>query len=707
MKQVLHSLRTGKTEVANIPVPNIKKGQLLIHTKKTLLSVGTEKMILEFGKAGWIEKAYQQPEKVRMVINKIKTDGFQPTIDAVFNKLDQPMPLGYCNVGKILKVGYGETDFKVDDRVVSNGSHANVVRVPFNLCAKIPKNVPDECATFTVLGAIALQGIRLAQPTLGETIVVSGLGLIGLITVQLLRANGCNVLGLDFNKERLQLASNFGAEVVDMSLSQDPVKIAKKYSRNRGVDAVIITATSKSNNLMHQAALMCRKRGRIVLVGVTGLELSRDDFYKKELSFQVSSSYGPGRYDPNYENKGQDYPIGFVRWTAKRNFEAVLDMMASGRLNVNPMITHRFDISNGEKAYELINGTKPSLGILLNYSSKKISDDWHTVKVIKNDIVSDTLKKKVSVSFVGSGNYATAILIPAFKSCDVKFNSIVSDTGVSGLHAARKFGFNQTTTKIENVLNDLDTDALIIATPHNTHSDMVIKGLAAGKHIFVEKPLCLSLDDLEKIKMTYNQAKQTKSQPPLIMLGFNRRFSPHIKKIKELLKGVKGPKSLIMTINAGNISKDHWTQNLEVGGGRVIGEACHFIDLLRFICGEKIISYHRSTMNSELHDTTSLQLNFEDGSIGSIHYFANGSKSFPKERLEVFASGGILQLDNYRKLTGYGWSNFKKMGLLRQDKGHKNCANAFVKAISEKKQSPIPIEEILEVSRISIELANI
>ena len=336
-------------------------------------------MLVDFGKAGWIEKARQQPDKVKMVLDKIKTDGLKPTLDAVFNKLDQPLPVGYCNVGVVDEVGDGVSEFQAGDRVISNGKHAEAVTVPVNLCAKVPHAVSDEEAAFTVLGAIALQGIRLVKPTLGETIVVTGLGLVGLMTVQLLRANGCRVLGIDFDKEKLQMAKNFGAEVVDLSAGQDPLKISNLYSRNRGVDAVIVTAATKSSEPIHQAALMCRKRGRIVLVGVTGLELSRDDFFKKELTFQVSASYGPGRYDPNYEEKGQDYPVGFVRWTEQRNFEAVLDMMAAGSLDVKPLISHRFPIDDAENAYELISGDSPSLGILLEYPGLKITKESRVV----------------------------------------------------------------------------------------------------------------------------------------------------------------------------------------------------------------------------------------------------------------------------------------------------------------------------------------
>ena len=726
MKQILQSLKTGATEVAEVPCPAVKRGQLLIRSLQTLVSVGTERMMVEFGKAGWIDKARQQPDKVRMVLDKIKTDGLQPTMDAVFNKLDQPLPLGYCNAGRVAEVGAGVAGFAVGDRVISNGKHAEVVSVPINLCAKVPDAVPDEEAAFTVLGAIALQGIRLVQPTLGETVVVTGLGLVGLMTVQLLRANGCRVLGLDFDKDKLDLARQFGAEVVDLAAGQDPVKAAERFSRGRGVDAVIVTAATKSSEPMHQAALMCRKRGRIVLVGVTGLELSRDDFFKKELTFQVSASYGPGRYDPNYEDKGQDYPVGFVRWTEQRNFEAVLDMMADGRLDVKPLISHRFAIEDAEQAYALVGGAGPSLGILLTYPGIELTPEGRTVPLAvktsqgPGSANSSVAAANAAVSFIGAGNYATAVLIPAFKASGAHLRSVASSAGVSGLHAGRKFGFDETTTDINRLFADVGTNAVVITTQHDSHARFVLQALAAGKHVFVEKPLCLTLVELDEIQKAMDcRASLEMTAPsslrggvadvaihvPMVMVGFNRRFAPQVQKISALLKGAPGPKSFLMTVNAGAIPSDHWTQDPEAGGGRIIGEACHFIDLLRFLAGSRIASHHVTRMESATNDSVSISLKFEDGSMGVVHYLANGSKAFPKERLDVFAAGRVLQLDNFRKLQGFGWPGFTKMNLWRQDKGQKACAAAFVQAISTGGPAPIPLDEILEVARVSIEVS--
>ena len=701
MKQILQSLKTGKVEVAEVPVPTLSSGTLLINTKNTLISSGTEKMLIEFGKAGWIEKARQQPDKLKMVLDKISSDGLMPTVDSIINKLDQPIPLGYCNVGVVCEVGSNVTKFNKGDRVISNGNHAEIINVPKNLCAKIPDTVSDEEATFTVLGAVALQGIRLIKPTLGENVVVTGLGLIGLITVQLLKANGCRVLGMDFDLEKLKLAKQFGADVVNLN-EENPLAAADNFSRGRGVDAVIITATTKSNEPLHQAAKMCRKRGRIVLVGTSGLKLSRDDFFEKELTFQVSASYGPGRYDKNYEEKGQDYPIGFVRWTEQRNFEAILDLMAAKYLNVKPLISHTFDISDAKKAYDLITSSKSSLGVLLKYSEIKINTFQRNVNFENSKIKPLNYinqNENIKTSFLGSGRFATSVLIPAFKNAGAELKNVVSSKGVSGFYAGRKYGFSETTTDVNDLFEDENTDAIVISTRHNTHANYVLKALKAKKHIFVEKPLSLTLEELFQIQNSYSYEKH-------LMVGFNRRFAPQIKKIKSLLKGTNIPKALVMTINAGAILKDHWTQDKEIGGGRILGEACHFIDLLRFLVGRKIIDYKIQFMNSLSDDTATIQLKFEDNSIGTINYFSNGSKSFPKEKLEIFAGGGILELNNFRKLVGYDWPGFKKMNLWRQDKGHQNCVNAFVDAVSNNKPPPIPFEEILEVSKISINLVK-
>ncbi|MDM7852521.1 bi-domain-containing oxidoreductase [Pseudochrobactrum kiredjianiae] len=707
MKQILQSLKTGFTEVAEVPCPALGHRQVLVRTSCTLVSAGTERMLVDFGKAGLIGKARQQPDKVRQVLDKIRTDGLVPTLETVLNKLDQPLPLGYCNVGNVLAIGANVSGFTVGDRVVSNGKHAEAVSVPVNLCAAVPDAVSDDEAAFTVLGAIALQGIRLVQPTLGEAVVVTGLGLIGLMTVQLLRAQGCRVLGLDYDPAKLRIAEGFGAETVDLSKGADPMVAAQAFSRGHGVDAVIITASTKSSEPVHQAALMSRKRGRIVLVGVTGLELSRADFYEKELSFQVSCSYGPGRYDPNYEEKGQDYPIGFVRWTEQRNFEAVLDMMASGRIDVKPLISHRFNLADAPKAYDIVSGSEPSLGILLDYSEKDVkSAETLMRRTVQLTAVVPTTAGKVALGVIGSGNYAGAVLIPAFNKAGARLVSVASNAGVSGLHVGRKFGFEKTTTDVADVLADPDINAVVIATRHDTHSGLVCRALQARKHVFVEKPLALTYEELTEIDTVRDAVSAETGRTPLVMVGFNRRFAPQIQKIKILLEGASGPKAFVMTVNAGSIPAEHWSQDRLVGGGRIIGEACHFIDLLRYLAGVPFASHDIRIMEANMGDTATITLTFVDGSIGTVHYFANGSKSFPKERLEVFSNGRILQLDNFRRLRGFGWPGFNKMNLWRQDKGQKACAAAFVVAVEKGGPAPIPFEELLEVSNLTIKIAE-
>jgi len=679
--------------------------------------------MLEFGKAGWLEKARQQPDKVRMVLDKMRTDGFMPTLEAVINKIDQPLPLGYCNVGVTLDVGGGVTDFEIGDRLVSNGKHAEVVSVPTNLCAKVPESVSDDEAAFTVIGAVGLQGIRLANPTLGESVVVTGLGLIGLLTVQLLRAHGCRVLGIDFDSSRLALARKFGAEIVDLSSGEDPVASANAFSRGRGVDAVIIAASTESSEPMHVAAMMCRKRGRIVLVGTSGLNLSRADLFEKEISFQVSCSYGPGRYDPKYEEHGHDYPVGYVRWTEQRNFEAVLDMMADGRIDVRPLISHRFDIGDADKAYSMLGGATPSLGILLRYqTSAEKSDAELRQSTIEFPVPSQPSSQRemsgrqAAVGFIGSGNYASAVLIPAFKVAGARLKTVASLSGTSGIHAARKFKFEAATTDLDSVFNDQDVDAIVIATRHDSHARLVCQALAAGKHVFVEKPLAQTLQGLSEIEAAYRKA----SLDPLgtsrakaafmVMVGFNRRFAPQVQKIKSLLVGVKEPCAFVMTVNAGAVPTDHWTQDATVGGGRILGEACHFIDLLRFLADSPIRGFQAvsagKTRVAGAQDRVGILLRFDDGSFGTIHYLANGHKSFPKERLEIFVAGRVLQLDNFRKLTGFGWPGFEKLNLWRQDKGQRACAAAFVAALTNGEGPPIPFEEVLEVSRVTIEVAE-
>ncbi|NLU96894.1 dehydrogenase [Marinomonas sp. UCMA 3892] len=707
MKQVLQDMAKGGSAIVEAPAPQATKNNVVINTTTTLISAGTERMLVDFGKANLIDKARSQPDKVKMVLEKVQTDGLMTTVDAVRSKLAQPLPLGYCNVGVIDSVGKGADHFKVGDRVVSNGPHADVVRVAKNLVAKIPDNVTDEEASFTVVASIGLQGIRLAKPTMGECFVVTGVGLIGLLTVQMLRAHGCRVLAIDFDQSKLELAKQFGAETCNPGKGEDPVAVGMAFSRGIGVDGVIITASTKSNDPVTQAARMSRKRGRIILVGVTGLELSRADFYEKELTFQVSCSYGPGRYDPSYEEQGNDYPLAFVRWTEQRNFEAILDMMSGGQLNVKPLVTHRFKFENASDAYELLTTDKSALGILLQYES--IPQDRHETTVRMLPAVRYQAGEPV-VGFIGAGNYASRMLIPAFKKAGAKFHSIATSGGINGVIHGEKAGFSEATTDTQALIENSSINTIAIVTRHNSHAYFVKEALKAGKNVFVEKPLAITHEELAEVEAAYNEALKA-DKPPKLMVGFNRRFSPQVQKMKALLEPIKEPKSFIMTMNVGSIPADHWTQDNNVGGGRIIGEACHFIDLMRYLAGSEIVSVQARRMGDTdsveiTEDKAAIILGFADGSFGTIHYFANGAASFPKERVEVFVAGKVLQLDNFVKLKGFGWKGFKKFNLWKQDKGQNNCSKLFLDSIKNGSVAPITAAEIFEVASVSINVAE-
>lgn len=701
MKQILQNLSTGQTELVEAPMPQARKGSLLINTAVSLISTGTERMLVDFGKAGLIAKARSQPAKVRQVMDKVATDGLMTTIDAVRSKLAEPIPLGYCNVGVVHVSGVPE--FRAGDRVVSNGAHADVVSVPRNLCAKIPDSVSDDAASFTVVASIGLQGIRLAQPTLGEAFVVIGVGLIGLLTVQMLRAQGCRVLAIDYDTAKLHLARSFGAEICSLGAGEDAVATGIAFSRGEGVDGVIVTASTKSSDPIINAARMSRQRGRIVLVGVTGLELNRADFYEKELSFQVSCSYGPGRYDPAYEDQGQDYPLGFVRWTEQRNFEAVLDMLASGALDVTPLINHRVPFDEAPRAYQLLSADKAALGILLTYRHEAGPRHLRSVTLAEAPVQA---AGKAMVGFIGAGNYASRMLIPAFKATGAGLHSIASAGGTNAVVHGKRTGFSQATSDTDGMIANPEINTVVIVTRHNSHARFTAQALRAGKHVFVEKPLALTYEELDEVKAAYGEGGAH------LMVGFNRRFAPQMQTMKRLLGAVKAPKSFVMVMNAGALPADHWTQDPVVGGGRIIGEACHYIDLMRFLAGAPITTVQARRMGDTdaevvTEDKAAITLGFKDGSFGTIFYLANGGASFAKERVEVFAAGRTLQLDNFLKLRGFNWPGFKKQNLMRQDKGQAACAAAFVKAVEAGGSAPIPAEELFEVAKVTIDVAEV
>ncbi|MFW6155405.1 MAG: bi-domain-containing oxidoreductase [Planctomycetota bacterium] len=696
MKQVLQNLRSGETAITEVPAPGLGRNDVLIRTRASLISAGTERMLVEFGKASLIAKARSQPDKVKQVLDKMKTDGVLPTLEAVFSKLDEPLPLGYCNAGQVVEVGAGVTEFAVGDRVVSNGPHAELVAVPKTLCATIPDDVTDEQAAFTVLASIGLQGIRLVGPTFGEKIAVVGLGLIGLVCVQLLRANGCEVLGIDLNADRLARAARYGTEVVDLSAGADPVMAAEAWTDGRGVDGVLITAAAKTDAIMHQAAEMSRKRGRIVLVGVVGLNLRRADFYEKELTFQVSCSYGPGRYDDAYEQGGRDYPYGFVRWTEQRNFEAILAALRDGGVAVDDLITDRIGLDEAADAYAKIVGDPATLGVVLRYAEQV--DRAGAVTVTPAATVQAAGKATLGV--IGAGNFAKSVLLPALAKTGGRIAYVADLNGAAAQHAASKFGAGTAVSDYRRILDDGDVDAVIIAVGHNLHSRFVCEALAAGKHAFVEKPLAMNDDQLAEVTAAADAAPDR-----MLMVGFNRRFSPHAAKLKGLLDGRSEPLCMTFTANAGYIPYDHWVHDPVRGGGRIIGEACHFIDLMVFLAGAPVRTVAASCIGPEpsvrTEDKMAILLTFADGSVGTINYFANGDKSYPKETVEVFSDRRVFRLDNFRRLTGYGAGSFRKMTLMRQDKGHAAECRAFVDRLVAGGEPLISRADLVNVTRAS------
>ncbi len=690
MKQIIQDLKSGATILEEVPVPQVKAGYVLIQTTRTLVSLGTERMLVEFGKANLIDKARQQPDKVKQVLDKIKTDGLQPTLEAVFNKLGQPLPLGYCNVGKVMAVGRGVTEFVVGDRVASNGNHAEYVCIPKNLVAKIPENVTDEEATFTVIGSIGLQGIRLLNPQLGECVVVVGLGLIGLVAAELLKANGCKVIGVDFDQQKVDIAKNKGIYAINPKNGIDPVKYVEEVTGGVGADGVLITASAKGDEVIHQACLMSRKRGRVVLVGVIGLNMRRDDFYKKELSFQVSCSYGAGRYDEEYENKGHDYPLAYVRWTEKRNFETILSAISSKMLDVQPLITEEVELVN----YAEIYGDMRKHGSIASILKFPVDSTIERVVPVGEN---RTMVGSGKLGIIGAGNFASATIIPALKKVNAPIKYIASAQGLTAKVLAKKAQAENATSDYRVMLDDPEINMVIITTRHNLHASMVMEALEAGKSVFVEKPLCLNEEELQNIENAYMKV----SDKITLTVGFNRRFSPFAVKMKALVGG--GPKNIVATMNAGYIPPEAWVQDMEVGGGRVIGEACHFIDLCSFLADSKVVAVCMNALGEnpqENTDNVSILLKYENGTNAVINYFANGSKSYVKERVEVFSQEKVLVLDNWRKLEGFGVKGFSKMtGTM--DKGHKRQFALLNERLQKGGEALIPFESIVNTTRAS------
>jgi len=693
VRQVVQNLKTGGIELAEVPAPAARPGHVVIRSHVSLISAGTERAAIAFGRQTLLDRARKQPRKVVEMLGRVQREGLGRTLGAIQTALERLQPMGYCNVGTIEAVGPDVADLVVGDRVVSNGPHAERVLVPSTLCSRVPTDLADDAAAFTVLGAIALQGVRLAAPTLGERFAVFGLGLVGLLAVQLLRANGARVLAIDRVAERLDLARAFGAEVA--SADADPLDAARRLSRGQGLDGVLLATATDSDEPVHQAAAMCRKRGRIVLLGVAGLTLQRGDFYEKELTFQVSASYGPGRYDAAYEQQGHDYPLPFVRWTAGRNFEAVLDLLADRRLDVAPLMSSRMPIERATEAYDMLSRPGPTLGVLFDYPVESVA----TRVVRLQPRAAATAVARPGIALIGAGAHAAAALVPALTRCGARLHTVVTRAGLDAVTVARRFGAEQASSDVDAVLADPSIDGVIVATPHDSHAALAIAALRAGKHVFVEKPLALRQSDLDAIAAAHAAAADR-----ILMVGFNRRFAPLTVALRRELAAIDQPKALICTVNAGALPEGHWARRPEIGGGQVIGEGCHFVDLMLELLGAIPLRIAGAAL-AGTGACLSGVLQFPDGSTGTLHYLDNGHASFPKERIEVFTAGRVLRLDQFQTLKAFGVPGFKDIVLRRPDKGIDGCIKAFVEAIRSGGPSPMPPDALFASCRTTLELA--
>lgn len=702
MKQVLQQIRGGEIEVVDVPAPKLLTGCVLVHTAASLVSAGTERASSEFAKSSLLQKARMRPDLVREVWNKVRRDGLVSTVAAVRSRLDQPATPGYSSAGTVIAVGEGITDINPGDRVACAGAgyavHAEFACVPRLLVARLPsETVSLDQAAFGTVGAIALHGVRTANIQLGDHVAVIGLGLLGQLTVQILKAAGCRVVGLDINPMRADLARRAGA---DCSASPDAFsELCRNISSGRGMDAVLITAQSSTSELVNLAADVARDRAVIVAVGTVGMDLDRRAFYAKELDFRISRSYGPGRYDTAYEQKGIDYPIGYVRWTETRNMEAFVQLLSERKIDVDPLITHRFPIEQAHSAYELIGGKtgEPFLGVLIMYP--EVADNSEVVEIppVRSGRVV-VGEKSIAIGLLGAGNFALSTLLPAIRQNDaIELIGVCTANGSHAEHAARKFNFQFSTSDDNRVVSDTRVNTVVIATRHNLHARQVIAALQQGKHVFCEKPLCLNESELREIASAY--ADESSQRGPLLMVGFNRRFAPMTIRLKEFIGGVREPLALHYRVNAGFIPADHWINDPLQGGGRVIGEMCHFVDFLSFLVGTpptEVQAYPLANQGHYSNDNLVSVLNFGDGSRGTITYVANGDKSYSKERVEVFGGSCAAALDDFWTLElARGGRKQVLRSRLRQDKGHRGEWEAFAASIRNGKDSPIPFPEIV------------
>jgi len=697
MKQLLQNIKTGKSSIEDVPMPAPREGQALVKVEASLVSAGTERMVVEFAEKSLVGKARSRPDLVKQVIDKARREGVLNTAQAAFNRLDQPMALGYSSAGTIVALGKGMQGFKVGQRVACAGGgfavHAEYNVVPRNLLTPLPKNVDFESAAFTTLGAIALHGFRLAEPQIGENVAIIGMGLLGLLAAQIATAAGCNVLGIDIDPTRLALASSLGLQSAPRQAAEGS---AQAFTSNRGFDVILICADTSSNDPVELAGVIARDRARVVATGAVGLTIPRKIYFEKEISFINSRSYGPGRYDINYEEQGSDYPLGYIRWTEGRNFEAVVDLMSKDKLKVQPLITHRFPIEKATQAYEVITGKKSEkfLGVLLTYPERV--EKLEGLKVVRFNV--PTFKPATcKLGVLGAGLFANAALLPAIKKAgDIQLVGIASAGGLHAQHSGKKFGFQYATSSDDGIINDPNINTVAILTRHDLHSELVVKALKAGKHVFVEKPLAINSTQLSAISKQLKANSQS-----LLTVGFNRRFAPLAQQLYASLSTLHEPKHIHYRINAGPIPLNHWTQDPEIGGGRIIGEGCHFIDFITFLIGEAPVSVTAHALpdgGKYREDNVSMTFTFPDGSIGVVDYLANGDKSFPKEHVEVFCGGQVSVLDDFVALQTVR-DGRKTEAKGAQDKGHVAEWKAFAKAIREGGEPPILYEQLIGVTK--------
>ncbi len=703
MKQLLQNIRTGETLVSEVPIPTPRPKMALVHNVASLVSAGTERMVVDFAEKSLLGKARSRPDLVMQLVDKARREGILTTVDAAFNRLDQPMVLGYSSAGVVVAVGEDLQGFQVGDRVACAGGgyavHAEYVAVPQNLLAKLPPDLDFESAAFTTIGAIAMHGFRLGMPQVGERVAVIGLGLLGLLSIGIARSAGCSVLGIDLDERRVELARQMGFKAV---LRPEAEEACQSFSQGVGCDLALICADTSSGDPVYLAGKIARDRGRVVAVGAVGLDIPRKLYYEKELSFFVSRSYGPGRYDPEYEEEGKDYPLGYVRWTEGRNLQAVVDLLADGRLNVHPLITHRYDIAQAPEAYELITGKRnePFLGVLLTYpqTQEDISRSVPTEEEYVQSARVKPVSERLSLGVIGAGNFASAMFLPSIRRIAlIDRVGIASASGLNARHTAQRYGFRYASADAEQIIADPQINVVAILTRHNLHAPLVVKALQAGKHVFCEKPLALNLDELDQVVAALKRCET------LLTVGFNRRFAPFAVQLKKFISQSQEPLLINYRVNAGYLPPSHWLHDSTQGGGRIIGEGCHFIDFLTFLTGSLPINVSAQSLpdGGIYHeDNVILNFTFGNGSIGSVSYFANGDKSFPKERVEVFGGGRAAVLDDFRSLQLTLNGKTKKMrSYLRQDKGHLNVLKNFFCAIQNNGEPPVPYDQLIGVTK--------